>query len=74
MAYDVTLRMSAERRRMGLDPGQASLITALMLAIVEESLGCQGPGREPEARRLLLFLALSRAAGREPVGTPGQAL
>ena len=28
MADDVTLRMFAERRGVGLDPGQASLITA----------------------------------------------
>ena len=69
MAYDVTLRMFAERRRVGLGPGQASLITALTSAIVEEFLRCQCPVREPEALRLLLFHALPRAADREPAGT-----
>ena len=72
MAYDVTLRMFAERRRVGLGPGQASLITALTSAIVEEFLRCQCPVREPEALRLLLFHALPRASDREPAGTQGQ--
>ena len=51
----MTLRMFAERRRVGFIPRPSVPITALTSAIIQEFLRSPGPSREPEARKHSCF-------------------